>query len=75
MPGVAIGVDRWRRHHDVSILIAAGGAAPANSLRTLRAATYFGYFRSGQDLPRQPSKLECPNEQPFWTFNRYPAVQ
>jgi len=25
MPGVAIGVDRWRRHHDVSILIAAGG--------------------------------------------------
>src|SRR5882724_1970966 len=26
MPGVAIGVDRWRRHHEVSILIAAGGA-------------------------------------------------
>src|SRR6478735_6936170 len=26
MPGAAIGVDRWRRHHDVSILIAAGGA-------------------------------------------------
>jgi hypothetical protein len=25
MPGVAIGVDRWRRHHEVSILIAAGG--------------------------------------------------
>src|SRR5215475_9492510 len=25
MSGVAIGVDRWRRHHDVSILIAAGG--------------------------------------------------
>src|ERR1700716_3657349 len=24
MPGVAIGVDRWRRHHEVSILIAAG---------------------------------------------------
>jgi hypothetical protein len=26
MPGVAIGVDRWRRHHEVSILIAIGGA-------------------------------------------------
>src|SRR5260370_20612391 len=25
MPGVAIGVDRWRRHHEVSILVAAGG--------------------------------------------------
>jgi hypothetical protein len=25
MPGAAIGVDQWRRHHDVSILIAAGG--------------------------------------------------
>ena len=25
MPGVAIAVDRWQRHHDVSILIAAGG--------------------------------------------------
>jgi Transposase, Mutator family len=25
MPGVAKVVDRWRRHHDVSILIVAGG--------------------------------------------------
>ena len=25
MPVVAIGVDRWRRHQEVSILIAAGG--------------------------------------------------
>jgi hypothetical protein len=25
MPGVAMGVDRRRRHHEVSILIAAGG--------------------------------------------------
>jgi hypothetical protein len=25
MPGAALGVDQWRRHHDVSILIAAGG--------------------------------------------------
>jgi hypothetical protein len=49
-------------------------AAPATLLRTMRT-TYFGYFRRGEHLPHQPSKLEYLNEQPLWTSNAYPAVQ
>ena len=36
MPGAAIGVDQWRRHHDVSILIAAaawGGTSARSRAR------------------------------------------
>ena len=63
-----IGAQSERRYRPIT------DAAPAKLLRTLRT-TYLGYFRSGQDLPHQPSKLECPNEQPFRTFNCYSAVQ
>src|SRR5216683_4097592 len=47
MPGVAIGVDRWRRHHEVSILIAAGGVGRCFGSRQRAGLFERGFRRLG----------------------------